>query len=280
MKLRSAKFLPVVRAAAVLGCALSVYNGQSLPHAQSEPAATPKFEVASVKPTDPADRQINTMFVYAGGRFEARACTVNYLIQVAYNIQDWQISGGPKWAAPDGDRFDISAKPPAGSSLSKIAPSNPKLPPPDEERLMLRALMIDRFELVARDETQLGSALALVLKNRSPKLTDAKNKNAFPVVMYGPTFIPDRPAYMQGENASMALFAARLSTEFGSFVIDETGLQGSFDFKIEYVRDVTDANAAGPQLSTAIQELGLKLVPTKAPVRRIVIERIEKPSEN
>jgi uncharacterized protein (TIGR03435 family) len=249
-------------------------------NAQSDKEKLPRFEVASVKPTDPSITEWNTTLFYPGGRFEARGCTLTALIIVAYGVQSWQISGGPKWAAANGLRFSVSAKPPDSSDLTKINPSNPKLPPPDEERLMLRTLLADRFHLVIDEKTQQESGLALTLKKRTDKLADANDKDAFPVVMYGRTGNPDRPNMMQGENASMAKLALRLSELLSMPVVDETGLQGSFDFRVEYVADARDTNASGPQLPTALEELGLRLQSAKVSVRRLVIVSAEQPSGN
>lgn len=246
--------------------------------ANAQPSASPTFDIASVKPTDPSNGEMGMILVYPGGRLEIRGCTLMCLTTVAYDLQLWQISGGPKWA--NEDRFSISATPPADSDLTKIAPSNPKLPPPDEERLMLRALLVDRFKLVTSATTEQGSGMALILKERSLKLIDAKDRSAFPVVVYGSTDKAASPDFLQGINAPMAKFAERLSSILRVPVVDETGLPGSFDFKIEYAGDASDTNATGPQLSTAIQELRLKLESAKVPVRHIVIERAERPSEN
>jgi uncharacterized protein (TIGR03435 family) len=243
-------------------------------------SSLPTFDVASVKPTDPNDGEMNTFLVYPGGRLEARGCTLNYLIMVAYNVRAFQVSGGPSWAGRDGSKFNIAAKPPADSDLSKIAPNNPKLPPPDEERLMLRALLAARFKLGVQESTALASGLALVLKEHSPNLTEAKDKDAYPVVVFGQSGNAESPYYLQGINAPMARFAQRLSDLLSTAVVDRTGLQGSFDFKFEYSPDAGDARATGPQLSTAIQEIGLKLESAKVPIAHITIETAEKPSEN
>jgi uncharacterized protein (TIGR03435 family) len=248
--------------------------------AQSVTVKLPRFEVASVKPTDPSIPEWNTTLFYPGGRFEARGCTLTALIIVAYSVQSWQISGGPNWAGMNGLRFSISAAPPDGSDLANFNPSNPKLPPPDKERLMLRALLADRFHLVIEEKTREESGLVLTLKNRTDKLADAKDKNGFPVVVYGRTGNPDRPDMMQGENASMAKLALRISELFSMAVVDKTGLEGGFDFRVEYVAGARDANASGPQLPRALQELGLRLESGKVPTRRAVIVNAEQPAAN
>jgi uncharacterized protein (TIGR03435 family) len=217
------------------------------------------------------------MFAYPGGRLTVTNYTLKMLIHEAYGVPDFQIIGGPKWTGEE--RYSIVAKPPASSKSSTITPENPKLPPPEEELLMLRALLVDRFRLKVREETKEGSVFALVVGNQGSKLTPAKNKDAFPVVAFGRTGIAERPDWMHGENASMGLFAKRLSLALERPVLDQTALQGAFDFKFEYAQNLSES-VDGPSLSSAIQQLGLKLVTTKGLVRNLMIDRAEKPAVN
>jgi uncharacterized protein (TIGR03435 family) len=104
----------------------------------------PEFEVATVKPTD-----LNTgpfgMFTHPGGRLTITQLTLKTIIQEAYELNRFQVSGGPKWL--DEDRHDIVAKPPACSESSKFSPPTIKTPPTREMLLMLQALLADRFQL-------------------------------------------------------------------------------------------------------------------------------------
>jgi uncharacterized protein (TIGR03435 family) len=84
---------------------------------------------------------------------------------------------------------------------------------------------------------------------------------------------------MHGENASMGLFAKRLSLALERPVLDQTALQGAFDFKFEYAQNLSES-VDGTSLSSAIQQLGLKLVTTKGLVRNLMIDRAEKPAVN
>jgi len=240
-------------------------------------AALPEFEVASVKPTPPDNHEMGTFLTYPGGRIEARGCTLTYLIMLAYNVQAFQISGGDEWVGKD--RFSISAKPPADSASTKINPSNPKLPPPDEERLMLRAMLGNRFQLTVKQTTQDASGFALVLKNGNPNLNEPKDKEAYPVVVGGPTGDPQNPWYFQGINASMTKLADRLSGILSVPIVDQTGVQGNFDFVIKYANS-TDVDASAPLLKNAVEEIGLRLEPTKVPTIHLEIEHAAQPSGN
>ena len=90
-------------------------------------ASPPVFEVASVKPTGTQPRMGAGLFTYPGGRIVASNCALYYLIQQAFDVQSFQVAGGPGWIK--NDRFDIEAKPPASSASSKSNPSSIKLPP-------------------------------------------------------------------------------------------------------------------------------------------------------
>lgn len=239
-------------------------------------AQQPKFEVATVKPSTPEERSVG-MYVHPGGRMTVNNFTLRMLIHDAWLIDDFLIEGGPKWA--NQDRYSITATPPAGSKSSKVNPPNPKLPPIEEERWMLQALLADRFGLVVHEETKEAPLLALVLNGKSQKLSPPKDPDTFPVVVFGTTDTPELPNFLRGENATMDMFARRLADMMQRPVVNQTGIAGAFDFSLKYVQRPTD-QATGPLLTTAVQDIGLKLIQTKAPVRHVIIDKAEKPSEN
>jgi Protein of unknown function (DUF3738) len=115
-----------------------------------ETGGAPTFEVATVKPADlmAQDRLGIGLFTYPGGRIVANKCPLDYLIEQAFNLQRFQIAGAPGWA--HGDRFNIEAKPPASSQSSQSNPNNPKLPPNQEQRQMLQALLMKPGDKVTR----------------------------------------------------------------------------------------------------------------------------------
>jgi len=252
----------------------------TLTRAQSTARALPKFDVISIRPEPPSVTEWNTTLVYPGGRFVARGCTVRALIIVAYNVQNWQVSGGPGWAGLNGERFNIAAMPPENSPMRNVNPDNPKLPPPDEERMMLRSMLADRFHLIVSETTSEEPGYALLRKGSTERLATAKDPTEFPVVGYGRENNPDEPNFLLGENTTMAKLAQRLSERLEVPVVDETGLQGSFDFRLNYVADPSDVNAKGPLLPVALHELGLEIKPERLPARHIVVEQIEKPTPN
>jgi uncharacterized protein (TIGR03435 family) len=240
--------------------------------------AQPAFEVASVKATNPNSTDSIGIHTYPGGRISITKFTLKMLIEQIYGLQRFQISGGERWTSED--RWDIVAKPPDSSIASKFMPPTEKTRPIPEQLQMLKALLADRFQLKFRVETKEGPAYALQPGPKGAKLTPAKDHEAYSVVSAGMTGKPDRPEFMEGENASMALLADRLSKHFGRPVLDQTGIPGNFDFHFSYAGD--DApSASGPSLAIALEEvLGLKLVAIRAPTQTYVIEHAEKPAAN
>lgn len=235
----------------------------------------PVFEVASLKPTDPHQRFVD-MSTWPGGRITVTMYTLKQLMEEAFSVQSFQISGGPRWI--DEDRYDIEARPPASSKSSKANPPLSKLPPNDEQRQMLQTLLADRFQVKYHIETKEGSVYLLITGKKEPKLLKAKNTDEFPWAgsVRGGPFGADGIA---GTNISMTQLATRLSQPLGRPVLDRTGIEGSFDFRSEYVSDDPHPDVIASIL-TSIQALGLKLESSKGPVDTIIIDHAEKPSAN
>ena len=272
---------------------------QVTPQATSE---LPQFEVASVKPnrSDVPKVEIQTL---RGGRFIATNVTVRFLIQYAYGLQPDQMVGGPSWL--NSDRFDIVAK------------GNPDQT--DQMRLMLRALLADRFQLGVRTEARDLPIYALVVARKDgklgPKITpstvdckaldDAKEKPQLGKVVDKAGKSGDAPGCgirigggqgtMVVGGASLAQVASSLSPWVGRLVVDRTGLAGNFDLTLSWTPDrvpqgldkkvaaggLAPADPNGPSIFTAVQEqLGLKLDAQKGPVQVLIIDRAERPREN
>jgi uncharacterized protein (TIGR03435 family) len=263
MMIKISKFLFVICAATLLSRAQ-----------QPSGKAAPEFEVASVKPS--TSREIGGVYTYPGGRVGFRGCTLHYLIEQAFDIQEFQVSGGPGWI--EDERFDIDAKPPASSQSSKSMPPYAKAPPNDEQRQMLQSLLVERFQLKYRRETREGPVYLLVKGNKALKLVDSKDKNAYPWAggIHGGMIMGDGLA---GTNDSMGDLAKRLSWYMSRPVLDRTGISGSFDFRSEYSSDSSRPDIINMILA-CLQDIGLKLEPSRGPVEAIVIEHAGKPSAN
>lgn len=206
----------------------------------------------------------------------AYGCTLEKLIEEAFSVQPFQVSGGPRWILEE--RYDIVAKPPASSESSKANPPYPKASPNDEQRRMLQTLLVDRFQLKYRRETKEGPVYLLVKGNKELKLQDAKNKDDYPWAgsIGGGAISADG---LRGINCSMPELAKRLSPYLEHPVLDRTGLTGSFDFRYEYASGDAPPDTISSILAST-QGLGLKLEPAKGPVETFVIDHAEKPAEN
>jgi uncharacterized protein (TIGR03435 family) len=237
--------------------------------------ANPSFEVATIKPSQP-DQQGKRIRVDAR-HFSTVNTTLVDLLSFAYGVHQKQIIGLPPWA--DTDKFDLSGDPDA-----------PGAPNDKQWKSMLKKLFADRFKLAFHEDKKELSVYAITLAKGGSKLTPSAsdpntlNSNFFTAL-----------GNMVNVNSSMKDFAGVLqSVVLDRPVVDQTGLTGRYDFKLKWTPDEsqfggmgikvpppTDAADAPPSLYTAIQEqLGLKLDPVKASVDVIVIDHLEKPSDN
>ncbi len=246
--------------------------------AMQEPAALPPaFEVASVKPAAPGGRGMS-IGRRPGGRFTAENVPLRFLITFAYDIRDHQLTGGPAWI--NADRWDIVAKP------AVDVPNGPE--GSAAIHAMVRALLADRFQLKIHKETKEMPVYALVVAKGGPKLTPS------PADAKGPSIRMGR-GKSTFTRVSLTELAQVLAGNLGRNVIDETGIQGNYDFTLEFLdepvrvpgaKEGPDSKEAPvdsdlPSLFTAVQEqLGLKLVSKRGPVEIVVIEQAEKATEN
>ena len=232
-----------------------------------------------------------------GGRFSADFPLLNY-ITFAYKLslspdqRQTLLAHLPAWVATD--RYDIQAK--AEGTPAK-----------DQMRLMMQSLLADRFKLAVHFETQVLPVLAMVLvkpEKTGPKLrphsegvpceaTPATNDPpkpggaVFPPVCdtYMMFARPNVPAQAGSRNTTMPLLAGALPGlgKLDRMVVDQTGLAGRYDFTLEWVQE-DNRNAteiAGPAFLDALREqLGVKLQSTKSPVHVLVVDHVERPTEN
>jgi uncharacterized protein (TIGR03435 family) len=241
---------------------------------------SPQFDVTSVRQSGPHHEEGPGLWLAADGRLDARNCTLKQLIQTAYHVESFRIQGGPSWSASD--RFTVQAKGPL-VPINERTPAQYRRSIPPEVRKMLQAMLADRFKLTLRHETQERSLLALTAVSEGPRLKPSRIA-ADPSVTF--TFgsahgnRADVSTLLTGKRADMTLLAHALAQRFRRPVIDRTGIDGSYDFEVEFADQVTQADAA-PYLSRALKtQLGLKLETQKGPVEIIVINHAEKPTEN
>lgn len=258
-------------------------------------AVLSSFEAASVKLNRSGDIRYS-LSLQDPRRFTATNITTKMLIQFAYNVRDFQLSGGPDWI--NSERYDIDAK--ISDSLVDEERNLTFFQRQDLVRPMLQSLLSDRFGLKVIHETKQLPIYALVVAKSGSKLSQ---KSLTP--SGSPTASP-RASTLHSTGMSVftlvgpvSAFADALSRlpELGRVVLGQTGLKGNYDFLLQWTpTDPTErptggdghgpANAhssdtSGPSIFTAIQEqLGLKLESREGPVRILVIDHVEKPSEN
>jgi len=162
-------------------------------------------------------------------------------------------------------------------------------------------LLADRFQLTLHRETKEQSVYALLVAKNGPKLQESQTKDGQAKEGTGPRGPMMRMGRgeLSGQGVALDMLTRTLSSQLGRTVIDRTGLKGNFDFKLTWTPDPgqsagppgggpppgADAppppDPNGPSIFTALQEqLGLRLESQKGPVEMLVIDRVEKPSEN
>jgi uncharacterized protein (TIGR03435 family) len=303
-------------AAGMAALAIPIVVGMmNTPSIRAQTAATPKFEVASIRPCkdEPGLRK--------GGGYSSFPGTLNTgcmplvddnnlgLIQRAYvrfangrpnPLGIFPIQGGPAWIRSG--LYIINAK-------SEGNPSKEMMEGP-----MLQALLEDRFKLKTHRETREVPVYALTVAKDSAKLKPFQEGSctAMPFAVPLPKLAPGqtyckvrvgmRPPAVDAQGSTLAEFSKLLDLVLDRPIIDKTGITGRFDVHLEFALDegtpglrgplahgggpggdpsAAPSDPAGPSIFTALQEqLGLKLVRAKGPREFLVIDHVERPSEN
>jgi uncharacterized protein (TIGR03435 family) len=239
--------------------------GQAAAQPQMSKGADPSFEVAAIKPSSP--EETGDGFHSDGRHISAENEPVESIMMVAYGVQANQVVGGPPWIADR--RFDIN-----GLADTEGEPSL------EQMQGMYRKLLADRFHLILHHEKRELPVYAVQLVKGGPRLAastaDAGGSGDENASDHG------GERTVRFSNANIADFILNMQFMVGRPMVDQTGLEGRFDFVLRFTPDEANAVAnSSPGLFTAVQEqLGLKLEPVKAPVDVLVIDHVEMPSEN
>src|SRR5579864_6084958 len=253
---------------------------------QQTSANQPEFEVASIKPSASDDARTLLQVLPAGG-LRSSGATLKFLITLAYEVRSFQILGGSGWIGSD--RFDVVAK----SDRSTDSEKEPRDPSQvtagqlkgmqDQMRPKLQALLAERFKLSLHRETREQPVYALVIGKGGTKFQRANGN--FGGLRIG-------RSQLTGSGATLEMLTTALGNQLGRPVLDRTGLEGSFDFKLEWAAEAGASSPPGgdvpppvdpngASIFTALQEqLGLKLESTKGPIEVLVIDHVEWPGEN
>jgi len=224
-------------------------------------AQSPSFEVVSVKPNISGSGRSTEST--NPGSLRAENINAGSLIQQAFGVRAFQISGGPGWLTSD--NYDVNAKTGTSKDLND-----------KELQPYLQALLADRFGFRYHRETKELPVYSLVVLRSGTKLTAHTGGGD------NSTNISNNAgrSSIRSVNASMANLANLLGGRLDRLVIDNTRLTGDYDLELEWAPNPT-AESTEPSLFTALQEqLGLKLESTKGPVEIIVIDNLDKPTEN
>jgi uncharacterized protein (TIGR03435 family) len=255
------------------------------------PTDGPRFEVVSVKRnTSSSPGRIARP---ADGGYNGVGVTAQGLLTYAYNTVE-TVTGLPGWATSE--RYDVNAK----SAMARATPA--------ESAAMMRAMLADRFNLFAHFETHEVPAFDLVLARSdrrfgpqlNPSELDCTNVQVAVAARRAAVSTPAAPGGsrrpcaglrlfggpLEGD-ATMPLLALNLSGPAGRKVVDKTDLTGSYRIKLEFNRragnapTVTSNPGEPPSVFTAVEEqLGLKLVSSHTLIQVLVIDRLERPTEN
>jgi len=209
------------------------------------------FDSASIKPSNGPLEGGWVRFTPAG--VIGRDISARRIILLAYHLGDIQLRGGPGWL--DADRFDLEAKAETAANENQL-------------RQMLQKLLAQRFNLAVHRETKEMPVYAMTVGKNGPQLPDWKEGQAEPSRA-------SRAGRILVDRGNTQHFADTLnnSSMIDRLVLDRTGLQGTYYFRVEW--------NGNDDFMTAIQEqLGLRFEPQKAPMEFLVIDHIEKPGAN
>ena len=224
--------------------------------------------------------------------FRMTNMTLGLVILTAYVPQTagaifWEPVGFPGWLSKD--RYDLEAKV-AKADLAEW--QNPAMQT-EMLRAMLQAMLVDRCKLVVHRELKDAPVYYLEMGKGKPKLTESQAGGPYPPGQQSPypgggVVVPDGPSVIRFYQAPMTLLASYLTIENqgGRPVQDRTGLSGYYDFALQWQsargQTLTSGVSSDPALAlfSAVEGLGLKLVAANGQVETLVLDHVERPSEN
>jgi bla regulator protein blaR1 len=256
--------------------------------AQEPPEPRYGYEVASIKKADPTTRGVR---IGPGAQGGLRTMNTNLmtLLTFSYDVREYQIMDAPGWA--NGEGFDVSFTPDKPESFPKPGEATAKIMETlmDRQRQRMQAVLRDRFGLKLRMETRELPIYNLVPAKSGSKLKVPEEAGKGPSMMTNP-----ERGELTGTGANMRMLTNVLSNILKRPVVDNTGVEGTFDIKLHWRPDSLagavpsasgevspSAEADGASIFTAITEqLGLRLESKKGPVTVYVVEKVERPTEN
>jgi uncharacterized protein (TIGR03435 family) len=240
-----------------------------------------EFEVASVKPIDLNGPIRVGVQVFSGGRVVISGLSLKAIVATAFGMSFRQISGADDWTGKD--LYVVEARPPGNAKISDLRHTLFAI---EDEHLreMLRALLVDRFQLKFHRETKPGDVFLLVRNDKPPGLSPSRidhedegsspTRSAFGSIGYaGGRWVLSNTTMQQ-----LARFAADLIVH--APVSDRTELSGSFDYKQAIPDEKPDYGDNTESFLRLLPDLGLKLERSKGTIETLVIDQAAKPSPN
>ena len=250
------RFLVVGALALTFATAIRAVASQADSAASDRPTRPAAFEVTSVKKAQPGLFAISP---YGGSQFSINRASLTLLIGIAFGLSDTDIVGGPSWR--DSEYYDIVGKAEDGMALTV-----------EEVRPRLQWLLAERFRLVTHREPRRVPGHVLVVTRDGVRLKAADADSS--------VFASILPTGVYAPSTSMDSFAAILARVVGRPVVNETGLTGSYRVDLDFAADPA-ATTDLPSVFTALQEqLGLRLDSRTVEVEKLLIDSVERPSDN
>ena len=225
------------------------------------PTKALSFDVATIKPNRAGHNAMGGHGICSRGITSITNYSLSTIIQGTYDMKEFQILGRPSWLSSE--TFDIQAQ---SESLVSI----------EQCKLMMQTLLAERFGLQLHRETRQLPVFRLVIARNGPKLRRIADGDPTGVR----EFITSTKGRLDTRGNTMQQFAQMLAgtRELDNLVIDATGLEGYYEFTLEWTpASLALDGAPGPALTTALQEqLGLKLESGKGSVEVLVIDHVEK----
>ena len=230
----------------------------------------PRFEAAAIR-RNTAGAGGPELITEEGGMLSVRNFSVRTLVRLGWHLREVEVLGGPAWM--DSEGYDVQAKGNPSATDAQL-------------RLMVQALLAERFQLVIHREMRELPVYAMIVGKNGPKIHES-DANSRPDVK-------TTASRITAQKVRLSILAQLLSPMLDRPVLDRTGLDGRYDFDLQWSADgelatAKDAgarapgalDAAGASIFTAIQEqLGLRLETQKGPAEVLVVDRVERPSEN
>lgn len=259
----------------------------SLPlRAQTPSAASPSYDISSIREMKPDSNQFQRVMMNPlhAARFRASGVSVQTLLSLAYDLPEDRIQGGPGWLNETLYVVDAKSDGPIDDRMRTMSDEQAR----SMRRLMLQHLLADRFDLKVHHDAVAGNVYALVVAKQGSKLhpapaqqtnTEQAPTSNFSIRVSGNT--------MTFRQSPLHMLVDFLSQQMQSTLVDDTHLEGLYDFTLHFrqtrpgMANANQADSTEPSLPDALQEqLGLKVESRKGIIDQLVIDHVAKPTPN